>query len=412
MQIKKILVSLLFVVIAMAAFTGGFMLVSYFCKTESFDLKLRGDREVFVECNRPYIEAGAYAIFKNGDGSLQVPVNITGDTVDTGKIGTYLLKYTALYDGHVATSYRRVRVGDTEKPEITLKGAAEYFMNVGQPYEELGYTATDNCDGDLSDQVHISGEVDRFTPGEYALTYTVTDSNGNTASVTRTAYVQQWDVDEEVTPYIGKSNGKVIYLTFDDGPGKNTPRLLDMLKKYNIKATFFVVNTGYISTIRRIAEEGHTLAMHTMSHVYKEIYANEEAYFKDLYAIQNIIKEQTGQESKILRFPGGSSNRSSSFNPGIMTRLTKLVEEEGFVYFDWTVDSKDSVGARTPEEVFQNVASGVLNAKKDYSIILQHDIKRYSVDAVETIILWGLANGYTFLPIDENTPVCHHTVRN
>lgn len=114
----------------------------------------------------------------------------------------------------------------------------------------------------------------------------------------------------------------------------------------------------------------------------------------------------------MIRFPGGSSNKSSKFNPGIMTRLTKLVEEAGFTYYDWTIDSKDSVGAKTAQAVYQNVVDGVLKAKNDYSIVLQHDLKGYSVDAVESIILWGLANGYTFLPMDANTPAYHHTVRN
>ena len=238
------------------------------------------------------------------------------------------------------------------------------------------------------------------------------DSFKNIARIRRTVCVKEWNISEEERPHIGTPNGKIIYLTFDDGPGKDTPRLLDVLKKYNIKATFFVVNTKYVDTIKRIAAEGHTVAMHTTSHVYKEMYASENAYFKDLYAIQGVIRDLTGQESKYLRFPGGSSNTSSRFNPGIMTRLTKMVQEQGFTYFDWTIDSKDTGGAKTPEAVYQNVISAVQKEKRGYSIVLQHDIKSYSVDAVESIILWGLANGYTFLPIDANTPAYHHTVRN
>lgn len=406
---KRILICFLAVIVVLSAVMGG-------CAQPSEEgrlfMKLRGDRELYVECNRPYVEPGAFASYKSSGQTQTVAVDITGDTVDTGKLGTYLLKYTAVCGDRVATSYRRVHVVDTEKPQIQLVGAQYYTMNVGQPYAELGCVATDNYDGDLSDQVQITGTLDRNRPGEYELVYTVTDSYQNSVSINRTVCVEEWNIEEGQIPYIAQPNGKVIYLTFDDGPSQYTPKLLDVLKKYNVKATFFVVNTGFIDTVKRIAAEGHTLALHTTSHVYKEIYASEDAYFKDLYAIQKKVRDLTGQESTLIRFPGGSSNRSSSFNPGIMTRLTKLVGEKGFTYFDWTIDSKDTGGAKTPEAVCQNVIAGVQGASRDYSIVLQHDIKSYSVDAVESIILWGLANGYTFLPMDENTPAYHHTVRN
>jgi len=372
---------------------------------------VRGGRNIHIEYNSPYIETGAFATFRRGSETTQLSVEITGDTVDTGKLGTYLLKYTARLGDRVATDYRRVNVVDTEKPQLKLVGAQYYTMRVGQPYGELGCTATDNYDGDLSSRVTVTTDLNPYMPGEYTVTYTATDSNKNATSITRTVCVEDWDGAVQM-PIYGEPNGKVIYLTFDDGPSQHTERLLDVLKKYGVRATFFVVNTKFIDITKRIAAEGHTLALHTNSHVYKSIYASEDAYFQDLYAIRDTVKKLTGQEPDIIRFPGGSSNGVSSFNPGVMTRLTKRVEEEGFSYFDWTVDSKDTGGAKTPEAVFRNVAEGILDAKQNHSIILQHDIKGYSVDAVESIILWGLAQGYTFLPMDENTPTCHHTVRN
>ena len=408
---KRILLGILIIAIVAAGF-GGFLLASQPEETEELHMRIRSDREIFVEYNRPYVEVGAYAEFQKGEDIQPVPVQIGGDTVDTGKLGTYLVEYTAVYEDYTVTDYRKVHVVDTEQPEVQLLGAQYYILNVDQPYVEPGCTATDNYDGDLSAKISISGEVDIHTPGEYDLTYTVTDSYNNTASIQRIVRVEEWDFSQADRPVVGEPNGKVIYLTFDDGPSKHTNRLLDVLKKYDVKATFFVVKTEFSDIIKRIAAEGHTVAMHTTSHVYKKVYASEEAYFKDLHSIQKLIKDLTGQESKFLRFPGGSSNKASSFNPGIMTRLTKLVEEKGFRYFDWTIDSKDTGGAKTPLAVCQNVISGILNEKREYSIVLQHDIKGYSVDAVEAIIRWGLENGYTFLPIDENTPQYHHTVRN
>ena len=413
MHIKRILVGLLVMVVVVAGMVACFTLSASAQGTELLQIKLRGSREVYVESNKPYIEMGAYAFFRENGQDQQLQVTQTGDIVDTGKLGSYLLKYTAVHNGRVITNYRRVHVVDTQEPEIHLNGAEYYTMSVGQPYAELGCVATDNYDGDITDRVQVTGKVDLQNPGEYLLTYTVKDTYENTASVTRTVCVEE-NIEDGQTQSIryGTPNGKVIYLTFDDGPAKNTSKLLDVLKKYNVKATFFLVDTGFLDIAKRMAQEGHALALHTTTHVYKEIYASEEAYFKDLRAIQQKVKDLTGQECTMIRFPGGSSNKSSKFNPGIMTRLTKQVEEAGFTYFDWTIDSKDTGGAKTPDAVFHNVVEGVLNAKQDYSIVLQHDIKSYSVDAVEKIILWGLENGYTFLPMDKNTPAYHHTVRN
>lgn len=468
-----------------AAVAAVFFLAPHIFSSGRLQMTLRGDREISVEYAGHYDEKGASAKFYPGKGqkAVFVPVEIAG-SVDTGKPGTYLIKFLAEHEGRVVTAYRSVHVVDSQKPEIKLvsnpesytlpgqtyaeegfsawdnydgdlthrvvrtetkekiiytvtdsfgnetvverkivyrdpeapvmklKGAKRHTMIVGQVYVEMGCTAIDNLDGDLSERVQVSGTVDRYAPGEYVLTYTVSDSFGNTSSIKRTVCVEPWDPASGEMPFLSEPNGKIIYLTFDDGPGKNTPRLLDVLKKYNVKATFFVVNTHYIDTIKRTAAEGHTVAIHTATHVYKDIYASEDAYFHDLNTMEQIILEHTGQKSSILRFPGGSSNRSSSFNPGIMTRLTKLVEEKGYTYFDWNVDSKDAGGTTSASQVFLNVTEGISKNDENFSVVLQHDIKRYSVDAVEKIIIWGLEQGYTFLPLDENSPVCHHSVRN
>lgn len=204
--------------------------------------------------------------------------------------------------------------------------------------------------------------------------------------------------------------GKTIYLTFDDGPGKYTEKLLATLRKYNAKATFFVTDTKYIYLLPEIAADGHAIGVHSASHVYKEIYASEEAYFRDFEIMYNKIYDLTGIWTTLVRFPGGSSNRVSQFCPGIMTRLTKLVKEYGFQYFDWNVDSFDSVGATTAQQVYRNVISKV--AGKQCSIVLQHDIYGYSVDAVEKILQWGLANGYQFSSLEATSPGFHQTVVN
>jgi peptidoglycan/xylan/chitin deacetylase (PgdA/CDA1 family) len=126
--------------------------------------------------------------------------------------------------------------------------------------------------------------------------------------------------------------------------------------------------------------------------------------------MQQIIESETGVHTTLVRFPGGSSNTVSKFNKGIMTRLSKLLGEMGFQYFDWNVNSGDAGQTTKTEEVVQFAIEGI--SHYDVAIVLQHDIKEYSVEAVEEIILWGLENGYRFLPLDPTSPNAHHKIRN
>jgi peptidoglycan/xylan/chitin deacetylase (PgdA/CDA1 family) len=93
-----------------------------------------------------------------------------------------------------------------------------------------------------------------------------------------------------------------------------------------------------------------------------------------------------------------------------MTRLTKSLLEQGYQYFDWNVSSNDAGGARTAEQVYNNVIKGISGNRN--SVVLQHDTHGFSVDAVENIIVWGLRNGYTFAPLTNDSPTCRHPVQN
>ena len=365
-------------------------------------IQLVTDPEKFTFPNETYEEEGFTAL-DNYDGDITAAVLRSESREEV----TYTVADSS---GNYTTVTRPIIYNDPVPPVLTLSGEKEMTLGKGRQYHEPGYNATDNCDGDITNKVTVSGRVDPTKPGEYTLVYTVKDSFQNSVSASRKVTVEKTPGEPIAAPAVVVPEGKVIYLTFDDGPGPRTPELLDILKKYNVKATFFVVNTAYIGTIKRAAEEGHSIAIHTKTHNFRKIYASEEAYYEDLYAMQDIIKAHTGQVTTLLRFPGGSSNTISRFNRKIMTRLTKSVVDNGFQYFDWNVDSNDAGGARTANEVFQNVINGV--SKKQTSIVLQHDIKDFSIDAVERIIQWGLANGYTFLPLQQNSPGCHHNVYN
>ena len=331
--------------------------------------------------------------------------------VDATKTGSYEIKVMAQYGKKTATQTIKVEVRDKKAPEIALNGDAEMTVEAGSEFSDPGYTATDNCDGDITDSVKVSGDkVDKDKAGKYTVTYEVSDSSGNKATATRVVSVY----DPAATADTVNPGNKIIYLTFDDGPGKYTQGLLDVLDKYNVKATFFVTNThpDYQNMIAEEAKRGHTVAIHSASHKYNQIYTSEQAFFDDLEQMNSIIKAQTGNDASIIRFPGGSSNTvSKDYCPGIMTQLVNDVTARGLLYCDWNVSSGDANSKPiSTEQVVQNVISGVQS--HNVSVVLQHDIKDFSVNAVEQIIQWGQANGYTFLPLTTSSPMSHHRVNN
>lgn len=298
---------------------------------------------------------------------------------------------------------------DTTAPVLSLLGEEQCRIRLGDTYIDAGATAIDDVDGDISTLVTISGAVDTATIGTYVLTYTAIDSSNNVSTISRTVEVALFQTDEQTA----NPPGKVVYLTFDDGPSQYTEQLLNILDKYNVKVTFFVTNqfSAYQDMIGEAHRRGHTIAMHTYSHRFQNIYASESAYYEDLNKIRAICEAQTGVTPKIVRFPGGTANTiSKKYCSGIMSRLSKSLVQNGYVYCDWNVDSNDAGGTRTKEGVAANVIADI--QKKDRSFVLQHDTYLFSVEAVDEIISWGLTNGYTFLPLTEDTPMVHQRIYN
>ena len=365
------------------------------------------DREspviVLTEPDGPLLAGTAY----EEDGFVATD-NYDGDITDRvirhesyGKVS-----YTVLdSSGNPAYAEREIPYYDPIAPVIHLQDGDHISIPTGSFFVDPGFTAEDNVDGDMTQLVEVEGQVLWYVPGTYQLTYSVTDGFENNTTVTRTVEVVAQPRPETKTP-----TGKVIYLSFDDGPGPYTDALLDVLAKYKVKATFFVVDSGYNQQMKRIVQEGHSIGIHSVNHDYHEIYASPEAFFDDLHRMQDIIYNNTGVQTTLLRFPGGSSNTISCFNEGIMSTLTEAVQDAGFQYFDWNVDSDDAGRANKSKTVFDNVREGVSSHR--VSVVLQHDIRDFSVDAVEDIILWCLENGYTFLPLTADSPGFHHGVRN
>ena len=210
---------------------------------------------------------------------------------------------------------------------------------------------------------------------------------------------------------------KTTYLTFDDGPSSTvTPKILDILKANNVKATFFLIDYSNENEhlVKRIYKEGHTIGIHGYSHEYGKIYSSEEAFMKNITTLRNKIKKTTGCDSSIIRFPGGSSNTvSRDYNLGIMTRLAKLVKKEGYKCFDWNVESGDTdMTTVSKNKIVSKVTANLV--KNGDNIVLMHDAsaKTTTADALQAIIDYGKNNGFIFLPIDYSTKEVHHKPNN
>ena len=215
------------------------------------------------------------------------------------------------------------------------------------------------------------------------------------------------DVQEELEH--SKIKGKKVYLTFDDGPSKNTEKILDILMQYEIKATFFVIGkTDDFSQkmYKRIYEEGHTLAMHSYTHQYKTIYRSLKDYEKDITELSDLLYNITGERTKFIRFPGGSSNEVSNVD---MKEIIRYTNREGYIYFDWNVINGDATGQKlTVKEMVNNVISGV--DSYDTSIVLMHDCegKELTVKSLPKIIKKLQKMETNILPINSTTTPIQH----
>lgn len=200
-----------------------------------------------------------------------------------------------------------------------------------------------------------------------------------------------------------------VYLTFDDGPSDNTAAILDTLAKYNVKATFFVVGKTDDQSkemYQRIVNEGHTLGMHSYSHKYSVVYDSLDAFETDFNQLQSYLYDITGQECRLYRFPGGSSNQVSNTD---MSEFIRFLNEEGVTYFDWNVSSGDATSqAYTADELLNNVLTDVPKYKT--SVVLMHDsnTKSTTVEALGPMIEALQGMGAQILPIDENTTLVQH----
>ena len=199
---------------------------------------------------------------------------------------------------------------------------------------------------------------------------------------------------------------KKVYLTFDDGPSIYTKDILDILKRYNVKATFFVTGMNseqYDDYYQKILDDGHSLGIHTYSHVYNDVYKSLDSFVEDFNKMRNLIYEKTGEEITLYRFPGGSGNNVVS--PSVRKEIFEWLEKEGIQYYDWNVSSGDAEKqVSSPQRIAQNCIDGVKNCNT--AIVLLHDAggKKSTIEALP-LIIEGInqLDDTILLPMDEET---------
>lgn len=276
--------------------------------------------------------------------------------------------------------------------------------------------------------VMLKGEILplSFTNEEKASTYHWKSSNVKVAKVSKTGLVTAKSAGSAYIVGVSKAKRvacklnvkkkpkKIIYLTFDDGPSRSsTPKILSILKKNSVKATFFELKPAVadFDLTKKILSEGHTLALHGYSHKYDQIYRSESIYHNNLDSLRNLFFQKFGVWCTLSRFPGGSSNTVSRYNHGIMSRLSKSIHGWGYRYYDWNVSSGDAGGATNPNQVYRNITHS-LHAGSN--VVLMHDFPNNTktINALNRVIKYGKKHGYTFLPLSASTTEVHHPINN
>ncbi len=360
-------------------------------------LTLNGAAKQTVSKIELFSDAGAVAA-DNYDGDITANIkSVTAKRSDT----EYEIVYTVSdSSGNKAQASRILIIKDIVPPVITILGGSGDTIPLGSSYIERGATANDDLDGNITLRIQSSGSVDVNAAGTYFITYSVTDNAGNTATAKKTIWVYN-PTDHNLSR---------VCLTFDDGPSTdNTVKILDILKQYDAKAIFFILNYSAekLPIIQRIIAEGHTIGIHGYSHDYAKIYASEAAYMNNINSLREKLYNDTGYLTYYTRFPGGSSN---SVKKGVsINQLINRLNNDGFRYYDWNVDSGDASGNGIPSS---KIAANTISALKQgrTNMVLMHDYytKKTTPEAVRQILEYGKSKGYVFESINEATEQIHH----
>ncbi|NLW15176.1 MAG: DUF5011 domain-containing protein [Erysipelothrix sp.] len=269
-------------------------------------LTLLGSSDIVLKYGDNYEDAGALVKYMNK--TIEDSPFLKTD-LNLDKIGSYSITYEYKWIYHMKSVTRNIEVIDDLAPSLSLKGDLETSLKVGDSYQEQGYNVEDNYDDTV--EVLISGTLDTETEGTYELTYLAKDSSNNQTELKRIVKVYKPIIIPPIVLSNSTNKGNtnstpgVIYLSFDDGPHPTvTSDILDTLKEEGVKATFFVTGKGPDALIVRAYNEGHTIALHTYSHLYSDVYASVDNYYSDLNKVSDRVTRLTQTSSSIIRFQG------------------------------------------------------------------------------------------------------------
>ena len=200
---------------------------------------------------------------------------------------------------------------------------------------------------------------------------------------------------------------KIVCLTFDDGPSKNTRPILEILDKEQVPATFFVcaqdANEKYLPLVADIAAAGHQIALHSATHQYSKIYASTDAFWQDIRTLRQALEPYVDVAAiDWLRFPGGSTNTVSHRygGNGIMKALKAQAEDKGYHWIDWNVCAEDATASHPDAaQILRNIRRDADG--QDTCVVLLHDTKAtgQTVKALPDMIAYFREQGYNFCTV-------------
>lgn len=352
-------------------------------------------------CTRKDKKELTYEVNDNYDG--KIVDNIIKEEVDDNVI-------ISVTDANGNTGVLTIPIDYGTKPSNTIKltGNSTVYVKINSSYKEQGAGYYDGCGKKLDDPVKIEGSVDTKKTGTYTINYSVADGTKKTRKV-----VVYKESESVIT---GSGNGKILYLTFDDGPGPYTQKILNTLAKYNVKATFFVTYQSsarsYVNLIKKEYDLGHAIGVHTYTHDSNwTMYKSVDAYVSDFNKMNDVIEKQIGHKVRIFRFPGGSSNTvSRRWAKGVVKKIADYMTKAGYKYFDWDIGSGDTDGSGSRTKIYNNVINGAKSCKT--CIILMHDIKANTANELDHILSTLTSKGYRFGTLSTSSPTVHHKIAN
>ncbi|MDF2558428.1 MAG: polysaccharide deacetylase [Bacillales bacterium] len=302
-----------------------------------------------------------------------------------------------------------IKQKNNNEQKITYKKPSRIVKSQNETIQKISFVKNSTNISDSTSVPFVDPVVEpRFIRKVEAL---LVEKNGDPNSTSKNGYSVQSIIDAsskypllyaKSTPVIENQN-RIVYLTFDDGPSPVTVDVLEVLKSRGIKATFFVVGNQvelYPDILKRIADDGHAIGIHTNTHIYEEVYASLDSFLADYEQCFKKIKVVTDYPITVTRYPGGSNN---IFNKEIREQTREELKRRGFSYFDWNVSSGDSAPKGiTSEQFVNNVIRGVRG--KNVAVILTHDAmgRTVTAESIGTVIDEITKMGYQFGVLGNN----------